>query len=147
MACVPPSPSTSVPLCSQVPLSPAAIKLIWLKLRDKGTLLPIIRTHILPGTRVMSDKWKAYDYLQDKGYQHLTVNHSLNVVDSDTGVHTQNIENTWWGGKRDLPRTGTSKDLFESYLHEFLWRNHYGQDPFGNIIKHIAELYEVHKDP
>ena len=49
--------------------------------------------------------------------------------------------------KRGMPRTGTSKDLFESYLHEYLWRKHYGEDPFGNIIKHIAELYEVHKDP
>ena len=27
--------------------------------RDKGTLLPIIRAHILPGTCAMSDMWKA----------------------------------------------------------------------------------------
>ena len=95
----------------------------------------------------MSAKWKAYDCLQDKGYQHLTVNHSLNFVDPDTGAHTQGIENTWWGGKQDLPRIGTSKDLSKSCLHEFLCRKHYGEDPFGNIIKHIAELYEVPKDP
>ena len=122
MACVPPSPSTSVPSCSQVPSSPAPIKLNWLKRRDKDTLLPIICTHTLPGTRVMSAKWKAYDCLQDNGYQHLTVNHSLNFVDPDTGGHTQGIENTWWGGKQDLPRIGTSKDLFKSCLHEFLCR-------------------------
>ena len=103
LACVPPSPSTSVPSCSQVPSSPAAIKLNWLKRRDKDTLLPIIRAHILPGTRVMSDKWKAYDCLQDKGYQHLTVNHSLNFVDPDTGAHTQGIENTWWGVSEICP--------------------------------------------
>jgi len=53
--------------------------------RDKDTLLPIIRAHILPGTRVMSDMWKAYDCLKDEGYHgHLTVNHSLNFVDPDT---------------------------------------------------------------
>ena len=137
---LPPSPSTSVPSCLQVPTSPAPIKLNWLKRRDRDTLLPIIRTYILPGTRVMSDKWKAYDCLQDKGYQYLTVNHTLNFVDPDTGAHTQGIENTWWGGKRDLPRKGTSKDLFESCLHEFLCRKHYEEDPFGNIIKHIVEL-------
>ena len=26
-----------------------------------------------------------------------------------------------------------------------MWRRHYGEVPFGNIIKHIAELYEVRK--
>ena len=32
-----------------------------------------------------------------------------------------------------MPRTGTSKDLFESYLQEWLWSQCYGDDPFGNI--------------
>ena len=111
--------------------------------RDRDTLLPIIRAQILPGTRVMSDLWKSYDCLQNEGYQHLTVNHSLNFVDPDTGAHTQGIENTWWGVKRSMPRTGTSKDLFDSYLQEWLWRQHYKSDPFGNIIEHIADLYNV----
>ena len=104
----------------------------------KDTLLPIIQAHILPGTCVMSDMWKAYACLKNEGCTHLTVNHSLNFVDPDTGAHTQRIEITWWGVKRSMPRTGISKDLFESYLQEWLWRPHYGDDPFGNTIKHIA---------
>ena len=32
--------------------------------------------------------------------ERLTVNHNLNIVDPDTGAHTQGIENTWWGVKR-----------------------------------------------
>ena len=117
--------------------------LVPVERRDRDTLLPIIRAQILPGTRVLSDLWKSYDCLQNEGYQHLTVNHSLNFVDPDTGAHTQGIENTWWGVKRSMPRTGTSKDLFDSYLQEWLWRQHYKSDPFGNIIEHIADLYNV----
>ena len=67
--------------------------------------------------------------------------------DPDTGAHTQGIENTWWEVKRSLSRTGTSKELFDGYLQEFMWRQQYGEDPFGNIIKHIPDLYEVRKDP
>ena len=96
----------------------------------------------------MSDMWKAYDCLKDEGYTHLTVNHSLNIVDVVTGAQTQRIENTWWGVKRSMPRTGTSKDPFESYIQDWLWRQLYGDDPFGNIIKRIsiADLYQVCKD-
>ena len=32
------------------------------------------------------------------------------------------------------------------YLREWLWRQHYGDDAFGNIIKHIADSYEARKD-
>ena len=46
--------------------------------RNLDTLLPIIRAHILPGTHVVSDMWKAYDCL--------SVNHSLNFVDPNTGA-------------------------------------------------------------
>ena len=91
----------------------------------------------------MSDLWKSYDCLQNEGYQHLIVNHSLNFVDPNTGAHTPGTENTWWGVKRSMPRTGTSNDLFDSYLQEWLWRQHYKSDPFGNIIEDIADLYNV----
>ena len=40
---------------------------------DKDTLFAH-HTRTQPGTRVMSAKWKAYDYLQNEGYIHLTVN-------------------------------------------------------------------------
>ena len=105
--------------------------LVPVERRDKDTLLPIIRAHILPGTRVMSDMWKVYDCLQDEGYVHLTVNHSLNFVDPDTGAHTQGIENRWWCVKRGLPRTGTSKELRKLptgvYVASALWRGSFWQ--------------------
>ena len=66
-------------------------------------------------------------------------------------VHETSLDDETMSRKRcvirGLPRTGTSKELFESYLQEYMWCQHYGEDPFGNIIKHIADLYEVRKDP
>ena len=95
----------------------------------------------------MSYMWKAYDCLKDEGYSNLTINHSLNFVHPDTGAHAQRIENTWWVVKGNMPRTGTSKSLFESYLQEWLWGTQRdGHDPFGNIFKHIVDLYEARKD-
>ena len=61
--------------------------LVPVERRDKDTLIPVVRAQILPGICVMSDMWKAYDCLQDEGYNHLTVNHSLNFVDPGTGAH------------------------------------------------------------
>ena len=111
-----------------------------------ATKEPIIQDHILPGTCVMSDLWRAHDCLNDEGFQHFTVNRSLNFVDPDTGAHTQNIENTWWVAKRSLPQTGRSRDMFENYLLEFLWRRHYRTHdgfPFFVFLEHIAEIYRV----
>ena len=44
---------------------------------------------------------------------------------------------------------GTSKELFESNLLAGvlnMWRRHYGKVLFGNIVNHIAELYDVGND-
>ena len=46
-------------------------------------------------------------------------------------------------------RAGTSKELFESNLLAGvlnMWRRHYEEVLFGNIVNHIAELYDVGND-
>ena len=72
---------------------------------------------------------------------------SLNFVHPDIGrADTQGIENRWWAVKQGLPSKGTPKELFESNLLAGvlnMWRRHYGEVLFGNIVKHIAELYDV----
>jgi transposase-like protein len=59
------------------------------------TLLENIKEWIHPGTTIISDCWSSYNRLGMQGFQHLTVNHSLNSVDPVTGAHTQNIECLW----------------------------------------------------
>ncbi|KYN02027.1 hypothetical protein ALC62_07140, partial [Cyphomyrmex costatus] len=61
------------------------IFIVPLEDRTEKTLLEIIKEWILPGTTIVSDCWKSYDCLNNEGFQHLTVNHSYNFVDPDTG--------------------------------------------------------------
>jgi len=35
----------------------------------------------------MSNDWRVYFCLKNRGYDHRTVNHSKNVVDPTTGAH------------------------------------------------------------
>jgi len=60
--------------------------------RNTETLLAIIKERIADGTTIMSDCWKAYNCLDNEGYRHQAVNHSINFVDPVTEAHTQNVE-------------------------------------------------------
>ena len=73
---------------------------------NNETLLAIIRAQILEGTGVMTngDLMNVYER---------RATNSLSFVHTDKDADTQGIENKWW------PRTGTSKELFESNLSVF----------------------------
>ena len=112
--------------------------------RKKESLLPIIRDWVLPGSSVISDCWSAYKCLEDEGFQHLSVNHSLNFVDPETGAHTNSIEGTWSAIKRDMPRN-YDKNHFDSYLGESMWRrlhNHLQTDEaFKEYCQEVVKVY------
>jgi hypothetical protein len=69
-------------------------KLVIVPNRSRVTLEPITRSTILPGSRIISDKWAAYGFLNDDpDYIYSSVNHSENFVDPNgSSVHTQTIE-------------------------------------------------------
>lgn len=54
------------------------------KQRDSATLVEVIERLIEKGTTIYSDSWKAYDCLDEYGYNHLKVNHSINFIDPHT---------------------------------------------------------------
>lgn len=110
--------------------------------RDAATLLQVILDKMEPGTTIISDCWAAYNTIGDYEFQHLTVNHKFNFVDPVTSAHTQNIENMWGRAKkRNKIENGTKRELIDSYLQEFIWREKFGDFPFFNIINHISEFY------
>ncbi len=117
--------------------------------RKAETLIPLIKKWIKPGTKIMSDCWKAYSTLEEEGYIHGTVNHSIEFVNSETGDHTQSIENTWRAVKRSLPRSGTKNDFYASYFAEFVFRRRYfndvALDSFTRFLDNIKLVYAPHQ--
>jgi hypothetical protein len=77
-------------------------------------------------------------------YEHSVVVHQHNFVDPlDADVHTQDVENMWMRAKRKIWRQfGTSRVLFPSYLHEFMYRNQFQRRYlFGNFLTTLVENY------
>lgn len=54
--------------------------------RNAQTLKEIIQRHIHPGSTVHTDGWRGYSSLRRLGYNHRTVNHSVEFVGAD-GTH------------------------------------------------------------
>ena len=111
--------------------------------RTRETLLKEIKKYILPGTKIISDCWKAYEGLNKEGYLHETVNHSLNFVDPDTGASTQNIERSWREARANIPTYGRKDNFFQLYLsvHFFIraFPNH--KECLHQFFVTAAELY------
>ena len=124
--------------------SPAVGYMEIVDARDAATLLPIISTVVQPGSIIHSDEWRAYRNIQGQGYVHRTVNHSLNFVDPQSGVHTQTIESYWNKHKSHLKTMrGCRRDFLHSYLQEFMWRDRFFANAFENICIHISTQYSL----
>ena len=89
--------------------------------RTRETLVHrLITTHIRPGTVIYSGQFTSYIPLNQLGYIHLSVNHSKNFVDPDSGAHTNTIEGVWALVKKKLKSmSGTLYKYIPSYLDEF----------------------------
>ena len=117
--------------------------------RRADTLEALILQHVLPGTHIVSDGWRAYGNLANIGngiYTNSVINHSENFVDPvENDVHTQSIEGFWMYAKRKLRRQhGTSEVLFASYIHEFMWRwTTHETNAFSALIMSIWDDYAV----
>ena len=90
--------------------------------------------------------WAAYRQIPNLpgfNYTHLTVNHSENFVNPITGAHSQNVECMWNLAKtRNRKRFGTHRQMLDSYLCEFMWRQRLnGRNPFDVIMANIATYW------
>ena len=91
--------------------------------RKKETLRDIIYRRVAPGSIIVTDCWKSYDFLdEDIHFEHYTVNHSSNFVDPTTGHHTQRVEGMWSVHKRSIPSTSRRSSNIQSLLFESAFR-------------------------
>ncbi|GFS57297.1 putative transposase-like protein [Trichonephila clavipes] len=110
--------------------------------RTAETLLGLIESWIKPRTTVISDCWKSYERLSERGYYHLTVNHSLEFVDSETSTHTYTIEVTWRHFKASLPEYNR-KGRFEGYIAWYMFRKicfALKEDPFIKFLDLVRNI-------
>lgn len=121
--------------------------LVPVALRKAEVLIPLIEKYIAPGSIIYSDCWKAYDRIDKTVYQHDTVNHSINFVDSNMGVHTQNIERLWRDIRGTIPKYDRREYHFEYYLAEFVFKKRFNFDErLDAFFNTMANMYPIDED-
>uniref|UniRef100_A0A914MB07 ISXO2-like transposase domain-containing protein n=2 Tax=Meloidogyne TaxID=189290 RepID=A0A914MB07_MELIC len=77
--------------------------------RDRETLFALIEKHVAPDSCIFTDCWKGYTGLDERGFQHWTVNHQRQFV-TEEGVNTNKIESQWRPLRQRLARGGIKSD-------------------------------------
>lgn len=102
---------------------------------DRLNLYKFILGKIKNDSQLNTDEWKGYDYIEEKGYKHCTVNHSKNFIKD--GISTQSIEGFWSLLKRGIIGIyhHVSPQHLDKYLAEFEFRyNHRSQSDLFQLI-------------
>jgi transposase-like protein len=116
-------------------ISPATYFVTLVEDRSARTLLPLIAEICRPGSVIWSDEWRAYQGIVNMGFEHQTVNHSLNFVNPVTGVNTQTVESLWNRLKRRLKKLmGLSLESLKNHLVEWMWKDNVGKKNISNLI-------------
>jgi len=108
---------------------------------SKEELMPIIKGHVLEGSTVHTDGWKAYDGLILNGYDHYRVHHSANEF-SRGKTHINGIEAFWSFAKRRLAKfNGIASHRFNLYLKECEFRfNYRGTNFYGKMLEIVRKF-------
>ena len=110
---------------------------------DNGarSLLPHVRTKVLPESVVYTHEYRSYDKLGKMGYKHSRVHHEEKVYVSGD-VHTNTIEGFWSHMKRGVSGVyrGVSSKHLQSYLDEFVFRYNNRMDERGLFMAFLDRI-------
>lgn len=110
--------------------------------RTSETLQRVISAHVNSGSIIRTDMWRGYSFLDtDSRYTHETVNHSLHFKDPETQVHTNTIEGTWSGMKRNIAPRCRVQTGMEGHLFEFMWRRKNSDDLWRGFVNALRDVH------
>ncbi|KII63848.1 hypothetical protein RF11_05870 [Thelohanellus kitauei] len=89
-------------------------------------------------SQAMRDPLRTYP-----GFTQLCVNHYVNFVDHDKGVHINGIEMVWWDCRSKTNRYGTRQYHMEGYIAEFAFK---GSNPVitEKVHQYIAAISSLY---
>ena len=76
----------------------------YVQKRDAKTLLKNIKRKVTSGSTIHSDEWPTYRQLSKLGFNHKTVNHQINYVNSIDGYNTKRSERSLLESKTTILR-------------------------------------------
>jgi len=87
--------------------------------------------------------------LNNEGYNHLTVNHSLHFKDPETGIHSNTIESSWRHAKASMSQYCRKKEFYAGYLAKYMFIKRcraFQLDPTEQFFKHVGILYDSNNE-
>ncbi|KAG0422105.1 hypothetical protein DMUE_6236, partial [Dictyocoela muelleri] len=98
--------------------------------RNKETLCGVICRYVRKGSILYTDEWRGYYGIENHGYTHYTVNHSISFVNAVNGVHTNTIEGNWSALKLFVPKRYRCLYYIDFFLYLFMFKRNHGKNYF-----------------
>ncbi len=120
---------------------------------DEGSIFEKIKSDVDSSTIIVTDEWKAYNSLIDKGFTHLVVNHSEKGKNrfKNGMASTNNAENIFSIIKRSVRGTyrKVTDPYLQNYLNEFAFRFNYRDEKdygFKILLSALSPLNEHYSE-
>ncbi|MFC1942045.1 IS1595 family transposase [Chloroflexota bacterium] len=118
-----------------------AVKAMVVPNTNQAILIPQVKKTVEPNTTIYTDEMSAYNPLNEHGYNHHVINHSMHEYSRGI-VHTNTIEGFWSLVKRGIGGVyhSVSPDYLQSYVNEYSFRYNHRKDEtpmFQNFLNQI----------